>query len=57
MVQPVYDLLKSYQPDIIQWNPEVKQAIESLQKELFKAFAFGHPNHKFPFFLFIHENK
>lgn len=54
MAQPLYGLLKSHQPDLIQWNSETKQAIESLQEELVKAFA---SNHKFPFFLFIHENK
>lgn len=50
-------MLKADRPDQIQWSPEGKQAIEALKEELSKAHTLGSPNHKLPFFLFIHENK
>ena len=34
-----------------------RETTEDLKEELYKAPTLGHPNYKFSFFLFMHENK
>ena len=42
IAQPLYVLLNSDSSDPIQWNPEGKQAVKALKKELFKSLFLRH---------------
>ena len=57
IAQPLYTLLKSDQPDVIEWTPEGEKAVTTFKSVLAQAPALGHPNYSLPFFLFIHEDK
>ncbi|GAB0210166.1 hypothetical protein GRJ2_003482400 [Grus japonensis] len=57
LVRPLYDILKEAQGEYLPWNPECRQAFQSLKKALMMAPALGLPDLSKPFELFEYERQ
>ena len=53
----VYNLFKQNQPELLGWDVEHSEAMETFKKLLAKAPVLGHPNYDLPFTLFIPKKK
>ena len=53
----VYNLFKQNQPELLGWDVEHSEAMETFKKLLAKAPVLGHPNYDLPFTLFIPKKR
>ena len=53
----VYNLFKQNQPELLCWDVEHSEAMETFKRLLAKAAVLRHPNYDLPFALFVHEKR